>query len=64
MKATLESNEILIRQVLNERCPGGNYYITEISPESTATWSRVKYTLEEVVQWLYEIFEPEPAPKK
>lgn len=64
MKAVLEPNEILIRQVPNEKCPNGCYYITEISSKSTATWSEVKYTLEEVVQWLCETFEPEIPPKE
>lgn len=64
MKAVLEPNEILIRQVPNEKCPHGCYYITEVSPKSTETWSTVKYTLEEIVQWLYETFEPKSAPEK
>lgn len=58
MKAILEANEILIRQVPNEKCPGGHYYIVEISPKSVATFSTVRYTLEEAVQWIYDTFEP------
>jgi len=65
MKAVLEPNEILIRQVPNEKCPDGNYYITEtFPPEAGGAWSNVYYTLEEVVQRIYDIFEPKSAPRK
>jgi len=65
MKAVLEPNEILIRQVPNKRCPNGHYYITEISPpKAGGRWSKVCYTLEEVVQWIRETFEPETAPRE